>query len=142
MKCAQADRSSRSLLWGAARQLPVSPGMGGSSGSHHSEHPWAGTRMASLCPCGSLYAGLWPQLGLHTAGCVQHIPTASVTCHGIERGQTASIPPGGWGGQMQQEGATGALHWDIRNPLRHNQAEVHPPAHPGDAEAGYQAAYL
>lgn len=43
---------------------------------------------------------------------------------------------------MQQGDATGALRWGVRNPLGHNQAEVHPPAHPGDAEGGYQATDL
>lgn len=43
---------------------------------------------------------------------------------------------------MQQEGATGALLWGVRNPLGSDQAEVHHPAHPGDAETRYEAAYL
>lgn len=43
---------------------------------------------------------------------------------------------------MQQEGAIVALLWGVRNPLGSNQAEVQHPAHPGDAETRYEAAYL
>jgi len=121
MKRAQADRCSRSLASGAARRLPISPGTGREQRVLLQRAPlgrdWDSIALPPWLP-------LHGALALATSPCCWLYPTcsytASVTCHGTERSQTALVPHGAWGGHRQQGGAMRAPRWGVRNPPGHN----------------------